>query len=217
MLAAIWRGYKDGVKHNTVQHGQALYGDLMGEHRKGVDLLLLWPLDYPHAAKAGNHLVEPIAKLWRPTYSGVFVNAIAFAGLECTEIRGARRWQVQRWYIEPKTRRSIQIAQAYDRDDRGTAQQLVREGDDENRREDAAPKAMRTRPMDPAPLTLAYRHWINLPDGEKRLSNHAYTAEEGQRRWPGSVPDLSTASPTGSIAGGFVAVGQGKGWGSATG
>lgn len=72
-------------------------GRLLSTQHKGVAILTLWPREHMYES-AGT---KPLARLYRPEYSGVFDAEYALRGLERVLPRGP--WVVQRWMIRPTT------------------------------------------------------------------------------------------------------------------
>jgi hypothetical protein len=99
VFAKVHLGYKDGRPRVNAHAGAPIYGQIHSEKVSGVDVLHLWPYDFPMSAREGSS-VEPLATLWRPTVSGVFQIEMAYSGLE--RLTGESWcWVAQRWLCLP--------------------------------------------------------------------------------------------------------------------
>jgi hypothetical protein len=95
-------GYDGGVP--TPAHGEQrpLFGQLYTDTMHDVEVLLLWPLEFPMNTRATT-TAEPLATLWRPVLSTVTVNEMSFRGLERVKLAGHQRWTMQRWCCQPSS------------------------------------------------------------------------------------------------------------------
>jgi hypothetical protein len=109
VYAKVYLGYHDGIAHPAVRTAPPIYGQIISDHVRGVQVLHLWPYDFPLSARAGSDVV-PLASLWKPQLSGVLHDEFGLSGLECLHTGGKARWVAQRWLCSPTTFQSIQEA-----------------------------------------------------------------------------------------------------------
>jgi hypothetical protein len=62
-------------------------------------ILVLWFHDQSLSTDRTLHQAQAV--LWRPEYSGVFEDAMAFCGIERMKAAGRVCWVNQRWWCEP--------------------------------------------------------------------------------------------------------------------
>lgn len=100
MYAKVSFGYECGVPNPDHGERRALFGQVFSEWQRGIEVLQLWPLDFAMNTRE-NTTVSPLATLWRPTLSGVMIDAFGVSGVERIDLAGQRRWTIQRWLCTP--------------------------------------------------------------------------------------------------------------------
>jgi hypothetical protein len=98
VFAKVYLGYRDGVAFPTVHTSEPIYGNIISERVRGLQVLNLWPHNFPMSAKTDAS--RPLAQLWRPQVSCFVQGACGLSGLERNR-RG--QWLAQRWMVEPMT------------------------------------------------------------------------------------------------------------------
>jgi hypothetical protein len=103
VFVKIHLGYRDGVALPSVHASPPMYGNIVSERVKGLQVLNLWPYDFPMNAKVEGS--RPLAQLWRPHISGFMQAECGLSGLERNK-RG--QWLAQRWMVHPMSAQDIE-------------------------------------------------------------------------------------------------------------
>lgn len=106
VLAKVHLGYRDGVQLPSATSGPAIYGNVISDRVDGVDVLQLWPYDFPISARSPES--EPLATLWKPMVSGFLATEFGLTGYECRSAGSRPRWLLQRWFVQPMSRADIE-------------------------------------------------------------------------------------------------------------
>jgi hypothetical protein len=111
MYVRVLIGYERGVRLPGNGATRPRFGQLYSDELRNLEVLHLWPLDFPMNTKAST-TVRPLT-LWHPTCSGVTISDIAFTGLERLRLPdGGSCWVFQRWLCEPMTYSDAKAGQA---------------------------------------------------------------------------------------------------------
>lgn len=107
MFAKVHFGYRDGLPLAGVHAAPPIYGNMISERVRGLQVINLWPHTFPMNARTMDS--KPLAALWRPHVSGFLEMEFGLNGLEC---RASGQWVAQRWLIKPMTFAEIECVYA---------------------------------------------------------------------------------------------------------
>ena len=106
VLVKIYLGYEAGVAKPAAMGGPPIYGQLVSERVKGLQVLELWAYDFPLNTRAATDL-KPLHVLWKPQLSVFLETQFGLTGMERVPAGSRWRWVAQRWLCEPKSLRDI--------------------------------------------------------------------------------------------------------------
>jgi hypothetical protein len=96
VLAKVHLGYSNGVALATVHSAPPMFGNIISDRVRGIQVLQLWSHTFPMNAKTSES--RPMAALWRPVVSVFQETEIGLSGLER---RANGQWVAQRWMVQP--------------------------------------------------------------------------------------------------------------------